>query len=71
MMCEIVIPILLILVGLSLTKIKFLKNPKVIDFDRTIYDDNYKINKILEGGVDITSDLLSEFDNKDKTTIWD
>jgi len=58
LVCEIVIPIILILIGLSMTKIKFLKDPHDFNFDRTTYTDIYKINKVSNNGQDITDDIL-------------
>ena len=58
LMCQIFIPIFLILIAFAFTKINFIPNAQTLDMSTSIYSNNFKINNLNT----ITSKIVSNFD---------
>ena len=60
LMCQILIPIFLILIAFAFTKINFIPNAQTVDMSNSVYPNNFKINNYK----DITKEILTDFDFK-------
>lgn len=59
LICEIFLPIIIVILGLAITKINFIKNPLKLEITPAIYDNNFNINNYPDRGS--SNDLLNFF----------
>ena len=69
LLCELFLPVVIVIIGLSLTKIKFLKDPESLIFSPKVYPEEYKINDLIQNDVDLTKNLISNFDKNEKNSL--
>ena len=62
LICEVFLPIIIVIIGLSLTKINFVKDPSYLDLTPDVYGNDFYINKYAQYG---QSDDISRFMKKD------
>ena len=64
--CEILLPIIIVIIGLTFTKIKFFSDAPTLEFQKDLYPYQFKMNNLQKGSTNMSEKLINLFNPENR-----